>query len=584
MSLQAFREKMENLKGEYSFNFSNEDDCAYFLEEFGGEDRLKEKFPEMYESFLYTKENSRKRTDSNLEASSYFGSLGKLNIEMIKDGTYAVLSAPLRFDFIDTTKEVLSDEPASPWQGITIQTNIRAEFSSKAVINTSVAIPQANSYVGNIQSNPVKFDTINNKKYNITMNVYGKDPAGLLHHKKIQKTQNIGNVEYRSISNIIIDDPAPKNDGRYVAQKLSMFYGRTPAQGSKDADYFGGDFYNNVFSGGKVRLLLPIKGEMILNEGVEPLRLQEPGDEVLTRPTATYDYKEQEFVFRNDIIDDKILYNKLKDNFIKGPCLPYAKTNVSFDFSIAEASRSKYDWHVDVRGVQNGSPKTIMLIGAFTYRVKNQLGVEVEEQVSIESVMPEDLKILGREYYKYKVGSNVVYIPPITIYWGCFGKDVKITLADGTEKNACCIKEGDKLKGYDNQILTVREVFLGTDQSIYSIKTKGGREIKVSGGHPMMCEGKDVKALKLKAGDKLNLADGSLEEIECVEVVPYDAEVYNYTFEGVDDGKYIIANGFYAGDLNMQNKAVEKVEKVLSKKEQAFIDEMKRLSEELSAE
>lgn len=95
----------------------------------------------------------------------------------------------------------------------------------------------------------------------------------------------------------------------------------------------------------------------------------------------------------------------------------------------------------------------------------------------------------------------------------------------------------------------------------------------------MLCGEMRKRASELAPGDRLSLRGGGFAEVESVTVVPYNDKVYNFTFAGCEDGEYLIANGFYTGDLYMQNKKTQSERPPLSGEEQAFIEEMRRLSE-----
>lgn len=99
----------------------------------------------------------------------------------------------------------------------------------------------------------------------------------------------------------------------------------------------------------------------------------------------------------------------------------------------------------------------------------------------------------------------------------------------------------------------------------------------------MMKDGESVRASRLKVGDKLNLADGSLAEVERIDVVEYNDTVYNFTFVDENEGNYIVANDFYSGDLRMQNKKDKIPERILTPEDKLFIAEMMLHSEEWNA-
>lgn len=607
---QEVRDYLENFQGEYDFDFTKEGDCAYFLEEFGGKEKLKEEYPEFYSAFASARRGDLLRSadsgaDENQDCSGSLGTLclvkddgkgagGVKNGREISDTfrqgdqeEYGRLWVDFSCDFIDVTRQVCDEQPAQPWKGVTIQAKIRDRETGEEVVNSSFVVPETNSYTGTIKSSYARLSELNNREYTVRIQVTGKragdDETGRIRSKIFQKTESIGTVELCTIKNIIVDDPSPKNDAHVKSKTIMMLYGRTDQQQIyKLADYSGGDFYNNTFDSmsNVVHLLMPIKGTVMLNTRVKPVGLKPQEGNWITRPKASYDYKQQEFLYRRDIGNAETLYNRLKDNFVvKG--VPENGAEIDFDFELAEKGRSVYDWHDDVRGIQNGEAKNIMLKGAFTYLMVNQLGAEVEETIRIISAEEKDLPEMHAEYYKYdsEKHRNTIYIPPIQIYWGCHAKTVQILMADGTKKEAGKISVGDKVAGRQGRILTIAHVLSGYEEEIYRINTRENGDILVSGGHPMLCGGETVRVLRLAKGDKLDCADGTLAEIAEVRKELYKDLVYNYTFEEAPEGEYLIANGFYSGDLYLQNKKDSRKKTELNGKELAFIKEMQRLAE-----
>lgn len=588
MSIEAFRKKLEELRGEYLFDFGKEDDCAYYLEEFGGEENLREKYPALYESFCKTRE-SRKQSSIEMK-DTCIGLLDELQIEELKKGEradgnrYAVLKAPVKFSFIDETKKVDSDEPALEWTGISIETKIKELSSHQYLIRTSKVVRSANSYSGVVSSEPELYDELINKAYLTTVIATGRDPAGNLQKKIFQTETKLGKVEEQNIVNISVFDPVPKTEPHIASDTIMMLYGRINQQKQfKYADYKDDDYYDNVFQNGKVHLLLPMAGEITYNYGVQPVGLRYVEGEKFTRPTASYDYKEQTFEYRGDTLDpgcmdDRQLYENLKKCFSTGEYIPELRSKVKFDIGIPEEGRSRLDWHTDVQGTANGEPKVIMLTAKFSYDIIDPLGQPTGNMIRIQSVNKEDLPILEREYYKFKPGSNTIYIPPITIYWGCLGKNTKIALCDGREKRAEEIRIGDEVCGQDGQILTVEDIVTGKDHTIFHIRTENGTSIMASGGHPVMCEGTLQRVCALRIGDSLDLVSGGRSKIAEVSEVLYDDTVYSFVFKGIENGVYMAADGFWVGDITMQNTktSVKTQKRRIHEKELAFIKEVER--------
>lgn len=579
------KDRLENLKGMYTFRFDREEDCEYLCEKYGGEERMKEEYPTIYQSFLRARETVVRHAGEEAAPEQQWQEI-KLRIEELpqksngvdKPDTLCVMSATLDCDFIDTTQEVQSENPAKPWIGITYLMTVKDVYSREVVWQTSAIIPQANSIHCLMESEPMFYKDIQDRAYILEFELQGKNSAGELYMNKYRSQEEVVGRLY-TVANISIDHPAPHTTPHIVSNEIMMLYGRMNQQEIfKDADYKGGDYEKNAFDStqNKVHLLLPFAGSVIMSPGAKAVGLHNPQEgEALTRMQATYDYKGQEFKYWKGAATDKELYERLKE------CFKYdAKDNkLLFDVRLEDkndANRSWLDWHQDVSGVANGDPKTIMFRGMFAFDAINQLDIQTTELISVKSVTEDDLRRLKRQYYTYVEGSNTLYIPPITVYWGCFGRDVSIRLASGEEKCASDIQVKEILCGENGKWLTVSDILTGTDATIMQILTKKGNEIKVTGGHHMRTGKERIRASRIKKGDLLDLADGTVDEVVSVREIDYHDTVYNFLFEGEDSGNFVIANGFYSGDLRMQNEKDEIQEYELTDDDQQFIAEITR--------
>lgn len=593
MSLEKFEDMLEKLEGAYEFDFANEDDCAYLFEEYGGEERMKTYYPAIYESFLKAQNEAVERRSANKppKSGTFIGDMQKAGIRRLDalqsndDDPAVVLTTAVSGIFIDDTTTIQSREKANPWLSVTVQSKIRERFSPNYILYSSDVVNYSNSFAKILESNPELLSQINDKHFQQTIDIEGIDPSGKLRKGIIQELLHMGDPCYPTVANITVTDPAPKNDLHKATNQIVMLYGRMSEQEFyKDADYKGDDYFKNAFKNGKVRLLMPLSGTVLFDYNVKPLGLHKPTRaEKFVRSDATYEYKEQKFIYR-DNIDDESLYNQLKTCVIPDDYKENHQTKVKFDIQAAAGSYTKWDWLADVEGIQNGEPKTVYITGKIALESVNQMQGRSIDQIKIKSVTTEVLKKFQAKYYTY-AGGNVIYIPPITIYWGCFGGNVQIRLADQGEKTASEVRVGDQILGQDNEILTVNQIYTGYDTEIFEIVTKSGNTIHVSGGHPMMCQGKMVRASYLTPGDCLNMANGTLDPVERVSVVPYEDTVYNFTFEGKEQGTYLIANGLYTGDLFMQNKTESEPLKAreFTPEEKQLIAEMVIHNEELKA-
>lgn len=147
-------------------------------------------------------------------------------------------------------------------------------------------------------------------------------------------------------------------------------------------------------------------------------------------------------------------------------------------------------------------------------------------------------------------------VPHIIIMWGCVEQTTQIQMADGTQKEIRNIKIGEKVRLADGEAVSVENIWKGSEDNWYLLRTESGMEIKASNTHPFLAKEGMVQARCLNAGDAVMVWD---EHDFCMrEEVLTDAErqegqitVYNLSL----DGKQMIANGFVCGDMELQNKA-----------------------------
>lgn len=154
-----------------------------------------------------------------------------------------------------------------------------------------------------------------------------------------------------------------------------------------------------------------------------------------------------------------------------------------------------------------------------------------------------------------KPGINTVHVPQLFYQWGCFGKDTLLAAEDGPVK-ACRIKINDRLKTRDGSLVTVEDVFSGEEPELLHIVHEKG-DIYLTPDHTLFGE-KDVPMAAADAvtGTKLLYLDPEtgkeiLTAVTELSMVPYGKKVYNFRFSKPE---YLIAGGLLAGDSGWQQK------------------------------
>jgi hypothetical protein len=155
---------------------------------------------------------------------------------------------------------------------------------------------------------------------------------------------------------------------------------------------------------------------------------------------------------------------------------------------------------------------------------------------------------------------------------GCFEESTLIRMADGSERTASEIRQGDLLwnpKTQKNQY--VKRVIAGPEKiPLYAVKIKD-TTVRVTQGHPFLTPLGLVQAKDLRAGDRIidNGQENFVESVgpEVREAGTPDPTVWNFELEGEhDDDHYVLANGIMTGDLYLQIKLQESLKSQESEK------------------
>lgn len=127
----------------------------------------------------------------------------------------------------------------------------------------------------------------------------------------------------------------------------------------------------------------------------------------------------------------------------------------------------------------------------------------------------------------------------------CFAGEVKITMADGTEKEIKKIKAGEKVKTFNAK--QTRNAVLSDGKVKATAVTKkqrilGINDLKITPLHKIvLASGRAVMAKDIKVGDVILKADGSTEAVHTIDTTLKPITVYNLVLQDGNDG--YIANG-----------------------------------------
>lgn len=147
-------------------------------------------------------------------------------------------------------------------------------------------------------------------------------------------------------------------------------------------------------------------------------------------------------------------------------------------------------------------------------------------------------------------------VPHIMIMWGCVEGTTKIRMADGAQKEIGRIAIGEEVLLTDGKTVRVENVWRGSEDVWYLLRTKSGMEIKASDTHPFLTKEGVAPACRLQAKDAVMVWDElnscmKEEVLAAVEKQEGQITVCNLSL----GGKHMIANGFVCGDMELQNKS-----------------------------
>lgn len=241
-------------------------------------------------------------------------------------------------------------------------------------------------------------------------------------------------------------------------------------------------------------------------------------------------------------------------------------------FKFPEDWRNKLD-------VSDFTVKTELNLRASFY-VRYAIGSKTSEMLKDISIEISSTKQDYGKYYKAK-GTHV-YIPYVSIRWGCFAKDTWIRMGDGGQKQICDIQKGDILYSPSHGKVQVTGMVAGDQEKLVVIETCEGSRIRVSQTHPMITDQGPRRAEEIRPGTMLVNEAGAVETVRFAYLCEYNDKVYN--IETKKDDVVLVGNGLQSGGYEMQN-AVDAERKdeepmLLKPEVKALVEEMKRMMED----
>lgn len=316
-----------------------------------------------------------------------------------------------------------------------------------------------------------------------------------------------------------------------------VLYGHESYRGENE-DY---SYKDNYQRDGKVRVMMPVSGEVLFHDKVE---IKEICFDEENKPTL-------QLLFETG--DAPVCYGKdCKNAFrIEG-------NKVYFEFD--------EDWGTDID------------VHRFSASTKLKLHLVFRVTVLWNSI-PYTLRIVVESLdTDIADTSATVIIEPISIRWGCLGKDSLIRMPDGRERPISDIRIGDWVMTPDGGSSWVVNIYCGQEENIICIGTVGGKKLLATASHPVQTKRGVVVAGELRGDDEVFTEFGEYEALSELYSQSYQDKVYNLELE---QGRYFYANGIMVGDFREQNSLSVKQKAIWSEEVLKLRDSMRDLMKEL---
>ncbi len=499
-------------------DFSDPEDAARILEEFGGEELLKTQYPELYAAFLRTREEHEGlRSNGPSEETGLESSAIAAPIALVGSGSTGAVNAAKQKGIL---RGITSVQGNSPWLSGTVKGYMKNLTQDVILRNFMTRLSGENYCQEVLERSSEDISSFSDQKIQNSIESRAVLANGTL---ECLESKSVVYVEAGGITPVVymvIEDPKSKigND------PIIMMYARTADAGEiVDYDYPNNRKYPDPSHA--VKTVFPIKGRITFNNAYKPVK----------------------FSLENKTKKPMLFYNG------QGVCeYNYSYEEIGACFSISAANpqvvefQLKEDWKVDldISAYTLAHDAKLGLIFSFFYEVEVDGDTDV---VPITIYYTDDPQ---KKYYEVYDDTNVK-IPYVYIKWGCFSKDTLIRLADGTEKCISGINIGDRLFGENRQDIRVIDIVRGEEESIYCIRTEADKLLCVTARHPVLTTEGLLRAEDIIPGHILCCADGTEDTVSFCYSRNYKDTVYNLITEG--GSGLIAANGIWAGNFELQN-------------------------------
>lgn len=501
-------------------NFAIDSHFDFALNRLGGEKLIRQKYPELYKIMLYTRENALKAA-AMPKAATVSGD----------DYTYGLIDSmklrTVNFHPQATLYSASSIELIKPAPAVAIVCEVTDVTSGKTVDGFSVFDNDTGMLTHSIErqaSELIRKDSYDFRVDSTLTKIDYDDEGKPIFTSVTESSEKYSVINEQSmVKEITVIDPMPVKHPN--AEKTIIFYNNRTGSG---CDYY----YNNVRADDKtVDTYIPFHGTVEFDSYFRPLYV---------------DYQHSGFVLQIETKNNGVAqFNTAHMNEVKW----------TFDAS----NPSKMEWQFPINWYDSLQ--------------RNNYGsaTDVDFYCRLPVVLdrfPTPVNIVISSRDPYHPDATFKKINQLEIQWGCFAKDTRIKMADGSLKQIQNINKGDRVKT-ENGDAAVTEIISGTERNMIAIGTSKGNRIMVTKDHPMLTESGWKTAEELNAADILMMEYGK-DTIEELYPKEYNDKIFSIR---IDTQEAIIAEGFYTGDFNRQNMPKDKTEAVKASPKEGFQQE-----------
>lgn len=534
-------------EGQTELDFSDPRQARAYIDLFGGEEYVKSKYPLFYQAWQRTREHASERSDAIENGISKCDCLldtihtvTNQKADVVENSGSTRLVSDADFMGVPPVPVFMQGEMADETEHTLLDTFstyfTQQDFDANDCVKKSLSADLTKVYSGK------------------TKNIHAQsafsysDHKGLLKAvKREQNTTLLGGSEI--FKEITVTDPkSSKNNNR-----INYVYGR-PADA--DTDYKVTDEEAHVErnpdkTGKRTGIYLKINGTFTTIDSATPIEYAVDAQSYRTQ----LQFANEGIVYYDHDTAEIAKFYKVSDKTVTFSYAPYWGDSQKLDCSLFGTNATLY----------------LYLQGYFKVDLGNGMG-EFDIPFSIKSV---DSPPEGQFYHS--VNSSTVYIPPLHILWGCFSKNCRVRMADGTQKAITELAAGDTVQSGDGSEAEVISASVGGhEDKMIHIETADGHVIEVSDYHPIKTKNGTIAALDLRPNDVVIL-EGGESPVLYTYLVDYNDEVCSVLL----NGNFLIVNGFVTGDAQIQQNVQHRETESLSEEALALSEEMKRVFAEL---